>query len=138
MDYYYLANSTYINGTIYWTIQSTTGNEYSIKNFFTRVSTYMDNNLLGINGTNGDDTFGRALISVLIIVLVTGGLTYRYGIQNEAVILGFLFGIVMLLDNMNFIPDLPSSFGINVDVGKFLTFVVALLAITMIIREEMQ
>jgi hypothetical protein len=124
-----------MNGTKTWIVEIP--NDYSIKHFFTRVSTYTDANLLGIRGADGTDNFGKALLSVLILVLVAGTLTYRYGIISEAAIMGVIFGIVLFLDTMNFIPNPSSSFlNGSVQLGELLIYLTGALTIGMIFKEE--
>lgn len=133
MDYYYLANSTYVNGTRYWLVSRTS--DFSIMHFFSDLNLYLSANLYGINGEDGDDTFGMSLIAVLILVLTAGMLTYRYGIQSEASILAIITGIVMFLNFVGFIPN-PDFLPSRVNLGEVLVFISAVITIGFIIKEE--
>lgn len=133
MDYYYVVNSTYINGTKIWIVE--VPNDFSIKYLFTRVGTYVDANLLGIKGEDGQDLFGKALLSVLVLIIVTGTLTYRYGIVSEAAILGVIFGVVLFLNSINFIPN-PSFLTGSVELGEVLIYLIGALTIGFIFKEE--
>jgi len=129
MNYYYVINSTYQNGTRTWTIESTDGRSYSIQNFFDNFTTYTTAGMFGF------DAFGRALLSVIIIVFVVGGMTARYGIQSEAAIMSILFGIVLFLDvGLNFIPAI--QIGGLTAIENFPTFITFLILVGIIIREE--
>ena len=131
MNYYYVANSTYTNGTRIWHVQHESS--YSIWHFFTNLNTHVESDLFGIQGDDGGN-FGKALISVLILVMAAGTLSYRYGIVSEQAILGIIFGIVLCLNVLGFIPN-PDFMGV-VSLGDFLTYLTLVIAISMIIKEE--
>lgn len=134
MNYFYTINGTNQTGTRYWIIEDV-GNRYSLNNFFNRVSTYFDANMLGIGGEDGTDNFGKAFISVIILILVSGGLTYRYGINNEAAIMGIIFGIVLFLDvGIGFIPN--PIMATNAGVSHLVTIVAGLILVALLIKEE--
>lgn len=132
MDWYYVINGTYINGTRYWLTQRSS--DFSITHFFEDVSLYIGANLLGINGEDNDSNFGKAIISVLILVLVAGTLTYRYGLNSEPAIMGIVFGIVLLLDTVGFIPN--PDFMTGVSLGTVISFLILILTIAFIFKEE--
>ncbi len=134
MDYYYVINSTTQNMTKVWQI-NTPGN-FGIQTFFDRTIVYIDANLFGILGSSGTDYFGKALISVLVLVLVTGGLSMRYGIASENVLMGVIFGLVMLLNSLSFIPNPEFLTGSGVNLGDFLVYLTGLFVLTSIIKEE--
>jgi hypothetical protein len=134
IEYYHVINSTYFNGSTYWFVDSTVGRDFSITHFFEDLDLYMDANMFGIMGEDGTDNFGKALLAVVFIVLVIGGLTYRYGITSTAALVGILFGIVMFLNTVGFIPN--PDFMTRGDLGDFLTYIIAIIAIGAIIREE--
>ena len=86
-----------------------------------------------IGGDDGNDNFGRVLISFLIILLVSGGISYRYGIASESAILGIIFGIVAFLDvGLNFIPNPVNA------IPHFITILLAFIMITLLIKEELK
>jgi len=129
MDYYYLVNSTYINGTRTWRIQPTYGRSFSIWNFFENLDTYLSAGLYGF------DNFGKVLLSVVILILITGGLSVRYGIVSDAAIMGILFGLVLLLDyGLGFIPQI--SIGGLTAIPYFPTALTFIILIALIIKEE--
>jgi len=131
MSYYYITNSTKINGSTYWLIIET--NNYSIYHFFTRISTFISANIFGILGDD-DGYFAKAMISILIIIMVTGVISSRYGLGSEAAVTGIMFGIVFMLNLFDMIPN--PDFLTLISLGDFLVVFIALLAIGLIIKEE--
>ncbi len=129
MNFYYTINSTYFNGTRTWYVD-TGNNSFSILHFFNDLKLYMNAGFFGI------DNFGRVLISIFIIVIVIGGIAIRYGIQNEAMLMGILFGIVYFFDvGVGLIPSV--TFGGN-SISHFATIAVGLLLAGFLIKEEMR
>jgi hypothetical protein len=129
MDFYYVINSSYYNGSRSWYVENG-GTKFSILNFFNDLTLYMNAGFFGI------DNFGRIILSIFIIVLVTGTVFYRYGLNSEAAILGVLFGLVYLLDiGIGLIPPLRAGSG-NFSIPHFITIALGILLISFIIKEE--
>ena len=131
MNYYYLINTTYTNASRIWYIQNTEGTEYSISNFFTRLTLYID------AGMYGFDDFGKALISFLILVLVAGGLSFRYGINSEVAIMGIIFGLVLVLDvGLGLIPNpqLATQAGLE----NIITIITGIILFGYLAKEELR
>ena len=131
INYYYLINETYTNATRIWYIQNSEGTEYSIWNFFQRFTTYTNAGLFGF------DDFGKALISFLILVLVAGGLSFRYGINSEVAIMGIIFGLVLVLDvGLGLIPNpqLATQAGIE----NIITVITGILLFGILVKEELR
>lgn len=133
MYYNWSINTSTLNGVYYWINSGTEGREFSIWNFFKDFNDYTSESNGGLLGL---DNFGRGLLAVIFIVLVVGTMGYRYGIQSEPMVLGMIFGIVLFLDTMNFIPK-PDILGIA-PLDNFLTIITALILIGFVIREEMR
>lgn len=130
MEYYYIVNSTQINYKRIWQIQSTTGRDFSIFRFFSDLSSYTEIGLFGI------DNFGRALLSVVIILLLVGGLSYRYGLGSETAIMGIIFGIVLFLDvGVGLIPNISLP-GSRTTPDYFITAITFIILIAVLIRGE--
>jgi len=130
MDYYYIINSTEINRSRTWEIVSTEGRQFSLWRFFTTLSLYINSgNLFGF------DNFGRILLSVIVLIMVAGGVSLRYGIRSDTFTMGVIFGIVLLLDyGLNFFPQI--KIGSNFAINNFATFIVAIILIAVLIKEE--
>jgi len=131
MYYNYVINSTIINGTSYWIIDSTTGRDFSLFHFFEDLNLYMDAGLFGI------DDFGKAILCLAILIFVAGGISYRYGIQSEAAVMGILFGVVLFLDiGIGLIPT-PTIFGITPK-ENLVTIIAGAILLGTLIREELR
>ena len=131
MSYYYITNSTRINGTTDWLIYET--NDFSIFNFFERFSSYTSANMFGVLGDD-NGYFSKALLSILILIGVTGSIRLRYGLGSEAAVTGLLFGIIFMLNIFDMIPS--PDFLTLVSLGDFLLFLIAIITISYIIKEE--
>lgn len=131
MDYYYLVNSTYTNGSRSWVIYST--NDFSIQHFIERASTYIGQDLYGIQSDDGG-FFSKAVLSIFIIIILSGTISYRYGISSEAGVTAIIFAIVFFLNSFDFIPT-PSGITF-VDLGDFIVTLVAIWIIASIFKEE--
>ncbi len=130
MEYYYSINSTYTNGTRTWNIEGTYGRQFSMFRFFSDLSLYIDSGRLF-----GMDNFGKALLSVIILVMVAGGMSLRYGIRSDTFVAGVIFGVVLLLDyGIGFLPPLNIG-GVTRDIN-FFSILAAIMLIFVIIREE--
>jgi hypothetical protein len=127
MNYYYIINSTSYNGTRTWYVE-TGGTSFSILHFFDDLTLYMGVGFFGI------DDFGRVILSLFIIIMVVGGVAMRYGIQNEAMLMGVLFGLVYFFDiGIGLIPAV--TFGGN-SIPHFVTIAAGLLLTGFLIKEE--
>ena len=137
MDYYYVVNSTAVNRTsIFFQVEQTEGNEFSIFRFFTDINLYMDENMFGIMGDSGTDYFGKALVVFLLLVLSVGALSYRYGIQSEQAILGFMMGIVLFINQLDFL-DTPTFIDV-ISIGDLLVYIVGMILVVTIMKEELR
>jgi hypothetical protein len=129
MNYFYLINGNYTNLSRSWLIQPTYGRNFSIWNFFQDLGIYIDSGFLGF------DNFGKILLSFVLLVLISGGVAYNYGLRSEAAIMGIIFGVIFLLDvGLGFIPRI--QIGSITAVPNFLTIVAFLLLIVFVIKEE--
>jgi len=131
MDYYYIVNSTYTNGTTTWKVYKSS--DYSISYLLNHITTYVNANLFGILGDD-DGYFAKAIISLLLIIMFSGMISYRYGLASESAVSALIFGIVFFLNYFNFIPTPEGVTFVNV--GDFLVMITALLIIAAIFREE--
>jgi len=134
MDYYYDLNETddecgQITGIRVWIIQSSEGTEFGIWRLTEDLNTYISASLFGF------DDFGKTLLSFVIIVLMVGGLSKRYGIASESAIMGILFGTVFMLDvGLGFIPKVQIRD--IVSVNHFFTYITFIILFVIVIREE--
>jgi len=134
MNYYYIINGTQINGQKYWIVNTASG--YGLTNFFEVTGTYINSDVYGFLGISGDGNFSKAFLSLMILIIVAGVLSFRYGVASEPMIIGVLFGLVLLLNSVNLLPDpiLP----MRISFGDFLALIIGLLGVVFIIKEEMR
>ena len=135
MEYYYVVNNTYINKTKSWVIY--TESPFGISQVVGRANTYLEANLFGFLG-NDNGLFGKALLSVVVLVLMVGGLTYRYGMRADVFALGTIFATLLFLNAMNFIPNPDFLVGKGVTLGNFLIYLTGIIIIGFIFKEEMR
>ena len=92
MTYYWVIDSNHTNGTAYWLIYSSGGTQYSITNFFNRLSTYLS------AGIFGADEFTFSIIIFILILLFTGMMSWKFGITSPAIITIIIFVLVLFFD----------------------------------------
>ncbi len=128
LDYYWLINSTYTNGTARWIVYNTDKTQWSISTFFTDLDTYLDSGFFGI------DDFGRYLIIFIIIFFTIGIMSYKFGFTSPLNISVTTFLIVFFFDVVIGIIPTLSVFGGN-EVEHLLTFVTGLIMVMLVMRE---
>jgi hypothetical protein len=132
MNYYFDTGDVdcgQITGTRVWITQSTDGREFSIWQVAQDLTLYTSSGLYGF------DDFGKSLISVLIILVMVGGLSRRYGIASEGAVMGILFGVVFLLDvGLGFIPTV--EIGSIVSIPHFFTYITFIMLFVSVVRSE--
>lgn len=132
-------NNQYLTVYVNWTIGGETsyawktyvisnlnGTEYSIKYFFTDLKSYVSSGMFGLND------FSITLIIFIIIFVITGFMSYNYGIYSPAAISGIVAGLVGffdiglgMLDNVNPIHA----------IAHFPTVFVGIIFIALLIKE---
>jgi len=96
-------------------------------------TTYLSANIFGILGDD-DGYFAKAILSIVILILVAGTLSMRYGLASESAVMGLLFGTIFMLNMFNLIPT--PDFLHFIKLGDFLVFIIAMFGIVTIIKEE--
>lgn len=126
MDYYYIVNDTYQNGTRYWNVYNTEYTQYSIKNFFDDFKIYTDSGFFGL------DAFGRNMIVFILIIFIVGGLSYKFGTTSPLIISGITFAVVLLFDVvLGLMPTINGNQNIP-------TMIIGLIFALLVIREVTQ
>jgi len=120
LDAYWLINGNFTNITQTWVVQNTAYTGWSIKTFFTDLTTYLDSGLFGL------DNFGRYLIAFIIIFTSVGIMGQKFGITSPLGITSLMFGIVLFFDVVTGI--LPDIRGIS-NLPTFLAGLILALAV---------
>jgi len=114
MNYYWVINGNYTNGTRTWHVLSSAGTDWSISTFFTDLKNYADDGMFGL------DNFGLAIITFLTIFIFTGIMSFKFGLVSPAGISSLVFTLTLffdvglgLMDNLGLdlaIPHFPTIF----------------------------
>jgi len=106
MQYYWLTNETYSNGTRTWSVANIYPGRSSLVKFkddFKKLAATFD---------GGEDSTGfqftKALIAFFIIFMMTASVSYLSGIYSQVSITGVAFATTVFLDVVGFIPALGS------------------------------
>lgn len=119
-----------VNETIYeitkvWVVRDENfATQWSILNFFNRLSTYLNAGIFGLT------PLGMGIIVFLIIFMTTGVLAFRFGLNSPIAITAVVFSLVAFFDvALGIFPNPVNA------VDNFPTIVVGLIAISIIFRE---
>lgn len=116
----WVINGSSVNLTFTWLIYDySTGNNWSISNFFTDLKSYTSSGMFGLD----DDSLN--LIIFIFIVIVTGITSYKFGLTSPAVISGIVFVLILIFDvalgmittPINAVPHFPTIFMVVVLTG---------------------
>lgn len=129
MDYYWIIDGDYNNGSIYWVVINSDGTQYGVKNFFDRLKLYVSGGIFGL------DNFGLNLLIYLVIFCIVGFASYSFGINNPVAIGSLTFGLVYFFDMGVGLIKIDSQFAA---VQHFPTIMTAIILIMLIIREVMR
>lgn len=125
MDAWYLTNGTYTNLSRSWAVLTIYDTGYSISNFFTRLSTYLNDEtdsdgLFGLKNTSGGN-FGMALVVFIIIFGSAGFVSFKYGLSSPFAVMFFIAGFVYLFD---WVLGLVPTTGSGVHIATIVTFLI--------------
>lgn len=95
LNYYWVINSTYNNGTINYAVLLSGDTQYSTLNFITRLKTYLSSGLLGLENQDG---FGTKLVVFMILFLIMAGLSYKFGLTSPEGLGAVLVFLIALFD----------------------------------------
>jgi len=119
MNYYWIVNNTYANGTKSWV----TFNEYNGTGSILRFCNDLSNFSRG-----GFDSFGRALIAFIIIFIIAAGISFYSGIYSPVAIVGVIAAGITFFDFCgSLIPNPVNA------VPHFTSIIIGLLFIGLII-----
>lgn len=131
MTYYYITDGNRIDQSTFWLIYAP--NDFSVYHFLTRVGTYISADMYGVLGDD-EGYFAKAMLSIVVLILVTGTISFNYGLSSESAVTGLLFGVIFMLNMFNLIPT--PDFLNFIELGDFLVFVVAIVTVSRILKEE--
>lgn len=115
MDYWWNIDGNYTNLTRTWDVENTYVGSLSIKNFFNDFASYA---AVGFNA--GYNNFTAIIVSIIILVLAVGGLSFAFGIYSPLGIMSLTFAIVFLLETVNIIPPLVRQYLLTAILGIIL------------------
>jgi hypothetical protein len=100
---YWVVNgtTTYGENNGWFTFDYNEGTGWSIKHFFDDLSLYMDDGLFGLNQNSLN------FIIFVIIFLVTGIASYKFSMQDPAMVSGLIFALVFLFDYALGLIEMP-------------------------------
>lgn len=95
MEYFWVINSTYTNGTRggWYIYDDTINTQWSIKNFFTDLKTYISLRPFGLN------ELGVSIIFFLVIFITTGIMSYKFGLSSPTMILLIISALIAFLES---------------------------------------
>lgn len=100
---YWIINGTYTNRSKEFIVLNLYDTDYSILNFFNRLSFYINESdsdtdgIFGLENTSGN-TFNISLILFIAIFGMAGFVSYKYGLSSPTAVMGFMFALVYLFD----------------------------------------
>jgi hypothetical protein len=126
IDYYWVVDGVYTNGSKYWNVYNTDKTQWSIKTWFSDLNSYMSVGIFGL------DDFGRYLIVFIIIFLTVGILSYKYGITSPISITTTIFLTIFFFEVVvNLIPPIRG-------IDNLLTYLSGLILVLVIFKEMQQ
>ncbi|GAG46221.1 unnamed protein product, partial [marine sediment metagenome] len=92
INYYWVIDSNYTNGSRMWYVMNDAGTDWSIWVFFRDLRNYADDEIFGL------DNFGLAILTFLFIFIFTGIMSYKFGLISPAAISMLIFTLVLFFD----------------------------------------
>jgi len=82
----------------------------------------------------GATDFTRLILSFVLIIMMVGGVGFRFGVKNQAFVGGILWATIFLLDvTLDFMPSL--SHGDIIPVNHFPTIIITLIFAGLLVKE---
>jgi len=125
MNAFYIVGSQTQNVTKTWIVRDETVlTQWSIRNFADRLSTYLNQGIFGITD------FGLSLLVFLLIFVITGVLSFRFGLNSPLAISSIVFTLVALFDvGLGIFPNPIGA------IPNFPTVLIGAITLTAAIRE---
>ena len=134
MNYFWVINNSYQNGSVNWIIVDTSASGWSLSNLFTDLTLYLTqgDGLFGLRRGTSDGDFSLAIIIFIIIFGFAGIMSYQYGLTSSGAIVFIIFSAVLFFDVG--LGIMPNPIGA---VPHFITFFMAIALVGVIIKEAM-
>jgi len=124
MNYFWVINGVYNNATITWGVLDLSGNTLSISQFFTDLRNYVSLGFFGI------DDVGLGIVTFFAIFLISGVMSYKFGINSPAAIMAFIFSLTMFFDlGLGLVPNPIGA------IPHAPTFLMGIIFVAMFLRE---
>jgi hypothetical protein len=131
MNYYWIVNSTYTNGSVSWIVLSDEDTKYSIANFFNKLNITVAGGIFGIDyDLDTKQSFSLTILVFLFIFIFTGIVSYKFGMSNPTAIGVIVFCLVAFFDVVLGLMINPVN-----AVPHFPTILIAILLIGLLFRE---
>ncbi len=130
MNAYWIIAGNTTNVTFSWLIYNDTlDDDWSIRNFFTDLTNYTDSGLFGL------DSFGLAIILFFTIFIITGMMSWRFGLGSPQAISGILWGLVLFFDvGLNMMNNFTPIAAFN----NFPTIIMTIIFVSVVVREGLR
>lgn len=138
VQYYWVINGTYSNGSSggYDVYDFTTGNGYSIFNFFQDFKTYAGYPSCSTTGIFGLDCASMDIFLLFFIIITTGMASYKFSLVRPDVISGIVFAQVFIFDVGLGLITLPVKSAYFAQAVHTPTLLVGLITLYFIFREN--
>ena len=124
MNYFWVINGNYNNATVIWGVIDLSDNTFSISQFFTDFRSYFTLGFFGL------DDVGLGLITFFAIFIITGVMSYKFGINSHAAIMAFIFSLTMFFDlGLGLVPNPIGA------IPHAPTFFIGIIMVAMVFRE---
>lgn len=124
MNYFWVINGTYSNGSVNWVVFSSDDTGYSISNLGNDLRTYASQGMFGL------DNFGLTIICFFAIFIITGVTSYKFGFDSPASIGALACTLILFFDvGLGLIPT-PSA-----AVPHFASIFAVIIFISLVLRE---
>lgn len=125
MEVFWTINGNQTNFTRIWGVLDTSDEGYSIKNFFNRVSTYLNSGIFGLT------SWGLSILVFLAITMIVGIVGWKAGFSTNSagIWLVAIFLVIFFDVGLNLIPG-PGIAGVH-----FISILSVMIGIFIIVRE---
>ena len=125
MTFFWTIDGNVSIGSTFWTVFDSSGTGFGLTTFFTHLSSYLDTEMFGLNANS------MVILVYIVIFIIVGIMSFKYGITSPGTISVMIFGLVFLFEaHLGWIAPIS---GVPV-----LTILFALVSIALIMREGLK